>query len=54
MAVGIVLWSVIYQELWGREEKIVAVKWGTSGFEEIEKDRFVWHFPLHEHWSSRT
>ncbi|CAM9186818.1 unnamed protein product [Hapterophycus canaliculatus] len=39
MAVGIVLWSVIYQELWGREEKIVAVKWGTSGFEEIEKDR---------------
>ncbi|CAM9423223.1 unnamed protein product [Scytosiphon promiscuus] len=39
MAVGTVLWSVIYQELWGREEKIVAVKWGTSGFEEIEKDR---------------
>lgn len=42
MAVGIVLWSVIYQELWGREEKVIAVKWGTSGFEEIEKDRYTY------------
>ncbi|CAM9287375.1 unnamed protein product [Ectocarpus sp. 12 AP-2014] len=39
MAVGIVMWSVIYQELWDREEKVIAVKWGTFGFEEIEKDR---------------
>ena len=39
MAVGVVLWSVIYQELWAREEKVIAVKWGTSGFEEVEKDR---------------
>lgn len=38
---GIVLWSVIYQELWAREEKVIAVKWGTSGFEEVEKDRCV-------------
>lgn len=41
MAVGMVLWGAIYQELWGREEKLIAVKWGTSGFEEDEKDRFV-------------
>lgn len=40
MAVGIVLWGAIYQELWAREEKLIAVKWGTDGFEEIEKDRF--------------
>ncbi len=39
MAVGVVLWSAIYQELWAREEKVVAVKWGTAGFEEVEKDR---------------
>lgn len=41
IAVGVVLWSVIYQELWAREEKVIAVKWGTSGFEEVEKDRYM-------------
>lgn len=39
VAVGIILWDAIYQELWGREEKLIAVKWGTAGFEEIERDR---------------
>lgn len=34
-----VLWGTIYQELWEREEKLIAVKWGTAGFEEEEKDR---------------
>eukprot|EP00903_Cladosiphon_okamuranus_P010788 g10194.t1 len=38
-AAGVVLWSAVYQELWAREEKVIAVKWGTSGFEEVEKDR---------------
>lgn len=35
------MWGAIYQELWAREEKLIAVKWGTAGFEEVEKDRFV-------------
>ncbi|CAM9467714.1 unnamed protein product, partial [Laminaria digitata] len=39
VAVIVIMWGTIYQELWGREEKLIAVKWGTSGFEEIEKDR---------------
>lgn len=39
VAVIVIMWGTIYQELWGREEKLIAVKWGTSGYEEIEKDR---------------
>lgn len=41
VVVAVTLWGTIYQELWEREEKLIAVKWGTAGFEEAEKDRWA-------------
>jgi len=37
--VGIVTWAAVYQRCWMRECKVVALKWGTHGFESEEKDR---------------
>ncbi len=37
--VVIILWGSVYKQLWDREEKVIAVKWGTRGFVDTEKDR---------------
>lgn len=34
-----IVWSAVYEGCWKREEHVIAVKWGTRGFEETEKDR---------------
>eukprot|EP01041_Mallomonas_annulata_P011705 gene11705-24523_t len=34
-----VAWSVSYKENWTQQERAIALKWGTLGFEEAEKDR---------------
>lgn len=35
----IVLWAVWHGEMWDRENKIIALKWGMEGFEEEEVSR---------------
>lgn len=35
----VLTWSVVYVQMWKRECKAVALKWGTRGFETEEKDR---------------
>eukprot|EP01038_Epipyxis_sp_PR26KG_P012127 gene12127-16235_t len=36
---AVITWAVIYIQLWSQECKLVALKWGTRGFENVEKDR---------------
>ncbi len=35
----IIMWGSLYKQLWDREEKVIAVKWGTRGFVDTEKNR---------------
>ena len=35
----IIIWSAVYKQGWDVEQKVCALKWGTRGFEEEEKDR---------------
>ncbi len=35
----IIMWGSLYKQLWDREEKAIAMKWGTRGFVDTEKDR---------------
>ena len=37
--VGTVLWAIVYKNQWAAQQKLLAVKWGTRGFEAEEKDR---------------
>jgi hypothetical protein len=37
--VMMIVWGTVYKQLWDREEKVVAVKWGTRGYVDHEKDR---------------
>jgi len=36
---SIVLWATVYQIHWEIESKVIALKWGTRGFESAENDR---------------
>jgi hypothetical protein len=38
-AVFLMFWASAFDQFWGREEKLLAWKWGTLGFEEIENQR---------------
>jgi hypothetical protein len=38
-AVFIVLWAIFMLEFWKRKEKLIAVEWGMTGFEDDEQDR---------------
>jgi hypothetical protein len=38
-AVFIVIWAVIMLEFWKRKEKMTAIEWGLTGFEDEEVDR---------------
>eukprot|EP01035_Chromulina_nebulosa_P020166 gene20166-26180_t len=35
----IILWATVYQIHWEIESKVIALKWGTRGFESAESDR---------------
>lgn len=36
---AVVVWAVVFREFWRLEERAIALKWGTHGFQKVEKDR---------------
>jgi len=39
MAVFMAVWTSLHQQLWAREQHVISIKWGTTGFEASESIR---------------